>query len=144
MASKHVYIANKEWYLMETMDTAWWLELCRQSCSTFPYPTTDTGEGNPCGNQLSTTWDSTFTEKRLKANTDPVTMAGEAMEEEKAFPYLGSAIDKQGGTNADTKERISKERAACIQLKNIWWRTSGAPRIWQYKPRSDSSACSFF
>lgn len=37
-----------------------------------------------------------------------------------AFTYLGSVIDKQGGTDADVKSRIGKARAAFLQLRNIW------------------------
>jgi hypothetical protein len=61
--------------------------------------------------------------KILKINTDkqiPVTLDDEALEEVEAFTYLGSVIDKQGGTEADVKVRIGKARAVFIQLKNIW------------------------
>ena len=34
--------------------------------------------------------------------------------------YLGSIIDKHGGTDADVKGRFGKARRAFIQLKNIW------------------------
>ncbi|KAH9596966.1 hypothetical protein MS3_00000978 [Schistosoma haematobium] len=33
---------------------------------------------------------------------------------------MGSIIDEQGGSDADVKVRISKARAAFLQLKNIW------------------------
>ena len=61
--------------------------------------------------------------KILKANTAStaaVTLAGDALEEVEAFTYLGSVIDKQGGTDIDVKARIGKARAAFIQLKKIW------------------------
>ncbi|XP_076434618.1 uncharacterized protein LOC143274632 [Babylonia areolata] len=63
------------------------------------------------------------TTKILKINTareDPVTMHGSKLEEAEAFTYLGSIIDKQGGTDADVRARIGKARAAYLQLKNIW------------------------
>ena len=61
--------------------------------------------------------------KILKINTkseDPVTLRGSELEEVEAFTYLGSIIDKQGGTDADVRARIGKARAAYLQLKNIW------------------------
>ena len=61
--------------------------------------------------------------KILKVNTtqeDPVILERTALEEVEAFTYLGSVIDKKGGTDADVKARIGKARAAFIQLKNIW------------------------
>ena len=36
------------------------------------------------------------------------------------FTYLGNVLDKQGGTDADTKARIGKARGAFFQLKSIW------------------------
>ena len=61
--------------------------------------------------------------KVLKANatsTAPVTLEGEALEEVDSFTYLGSIIDRQGGTEADVRARIGKARAAFLQLRNIW------------------------
>ncbi|VDO67037.1 unnamed protein product [Schistosoma margrebowiei] len=53
------------------------------------------------------------------ACTNPVTLDGEDLEDVKAFTYLGSIIDRYGGSDADVKARIGKERAAYLQLKNI-------------------------
>ena len=61
--------------------------------------------------------------KILKINTkseDPVTLHGSELEEVESFTYLGSIIDKQGGTDADVRTRIGKARTAYLQLKNIW------------------------
>ena len=61
--------------------------------------------------------------KVLKINTDsitPITLEGEALEEVESFTYLGSVVDKLGGTDADVKVRIGKARAAFHQLKNVW------------------------
>ena len=61
--------------------------------------------------------------KILKINTDrndPVTLQGNALEEVETFTYLGSIVDRQGGTDADIKARIGKARTAFIQLQNIW------------------------
>ena len=52
-------------------------------------------------------------------NTPAVTLNDEALEEVDNFTYLGSIVDKQGGTDADVRTRIGKARAAFIQLKNI-------------------------
>ncbi|VDP34977.1 unnamed protein product [Schistosoma mattheei] len=40
------------------------------------------------------------------ACTNPITIDGEALEDVKTFTYLGSTIDKQGGSDADVKARI--------------------------------------
>ncbi|VDP33016.1 unnamed protein product [Schistosoma margrebowiei] len=53
------------------------------------------------------------------ACTNPITIDGEDLEDVKAFTYLGSIIDEQGGSDADVKARIGKARAAYLQLKNI-------------------------
>ena len=53
------------------------------------------------------------------ANT-PVTVGGEPIREVDSFIYLGSAVDRQGGTDRDVTARIGKARAAFVMLKNIW------------------------
>jgi hypothetical protein len=53
-------------------------------------------------------------------NREPIKLRDEALDEVESFTYLGSAVDKQGGTDADVKTRVSKARAAFIQLRNIW------------------------
>ena len=60
--------------------------------------------------------------KILKINTseDPVMLFGNGLEEVEAFTYLGSILDKQGGTDADVQARIGKARTAYLQLKNIY------------------------
>ncbi|PFX25697.1 ATP-dependent helicase SGS1 [Stylophora pistillata] len=55
--------------------------------------------------------------KILKINTaseDPVTLRGSKLEEVEAFTYLGSIINRQGGTDADVRARIAKARAAYL------------------------------
>ncbi|VDP78296.1 unnamed protein product [Schistosoma mattheei] len=54
------------------------------------------------------------------ACTNPITLDGENLEDVKTFTYSGSIIDEQGGSDADVKARISKARAAYLQLRNIW------------------------
>jgi len=49
-----------------------------------------------------------------------ITVAGERLEEVDSFPYLGSVIDKEGGTDVDVGARIDKARAAFNMLRNIW------------------------
>jgi len=59
----------------------------------------------------------------LKINTassTPVTVNGEPIKEVDSFVYLGSIVDKKGGTDQDVKARIGKARAAFVMLKNIW------------------------
>ncbi|VDP45546.1 unnamed protein product [Schistosoma margrebowiei] len=54
------------------------------------------------------------------ACTNPITIDGEDLEDVKTFTYFGSIIDEHGGSDADVKVRISKARAAYLQLRNIW------------------------
>ncbi|VDP40971.1 unnamed protein product [Schistosoma margrebowiei] len=42
------------------------------------------------------------------ASTNPITLDGEDPEEVVNFTYLGSIVDKQGGSDADVKVRIGK------------------------------------
>ena len=44
----------------------------------------------------------------------------EKLEEVDSFVYLGSVIDRKGGTEADIKSRIGKARTAFIALNKIW------------------------
>ena len=50
----------------------------------------------------------------------PVTIKGEPIKEVESFVYLGSIVDRQGGTDQDVKARIGKARGAFIMLKSIW------------------------
>ncbi|VDP37266.1 unnamed protein product [Schistosoma margrebowiei] len=54
------------------------------------------------------------------ACTNPITLHGEYLEDVKTFTYLGSIINKHGGSDADVRVRIGKARAAYLQLRNIW------------------------
>ena len=59
----------------------------------------------------------------MKINTTanrPVTVGGEPIREVESFVYLGSVIDRQGGTDRDVTARIGKARTAFVILKNIW------------------------
>ena len=59
----------------------------------------------------------------MKVNTTastPVTVSGEPIREVYSFIYLGSAVDRQGGTDRDVTARIGKARVAFVMLKNIW------------------------
>ena len=61
--------------------------------------------------------------KLLKSNTtmmEPLLLESETIEEVESFTYLGSVVDKLGGTDADIKTRICKARTAFIQLNNLW------------------------
>ena len=58
--------------------------------------------------------------KVLKVNacsTMPIILEGRALEEIETFTYLGSVVDKQGGTDEDVKIRINKARTAFMLLK---------------------------
>ena len=52
--------------------------------------------------------------------TDPVKVNNDPIKEVDSFVYLGSVIDKTGGTDQDVTARIGKARAAFITLRNIW------------------------
>ena len=59
----------------------------------------------------------------MKANTknnNLITMNGEPLEETDSFTYLGSIINKHGGTAEDVNARIQKARVAFIMLRKIW------------------------
>ena len=59
----------------------------------------------------------------MRTNTtskDPIMLDENVLEEVDTFTYLGSVINKKGGTDADVKARIGKARAAFLQLKDIW------------------------
>ncbi|VDP41191.1 unnamed protein product [Schistosoma curassoni] len=52
--------------------------------------------------------------------TNQIKIDGEDWEDVKTFTYLGSIFDEYGGSDEDVNARISKARAAYLQLKNIW------------------------
>ena len=51
---------------------------------------------------------------------ETVEVRGKVLEEVDNFTYLGSIVDKEGGTGKDIKARIQKARGAFAMLKNIW------------------------
>ena len=58
---------------------------------------------------------------KINANANtPVTVGGEHIREVDSFVYLGSIVDRQGGTDRDVTTRIGKARTAFVMLKNIW------------------------
>ena len=44
------------------------------------------------------------------ANTNPIPLRGEPIEDVDSFTYLGSIVSKTGGTDEDVKARIQKAR----------------------------------
>ncbi|VDP03731.1 unnamed protein product [Schistosoma mattheei] len=54
------------------------------------------------------------------ACTNPITIDGEDSEDVKTSTYLGSIIDEHDKSDVDVTALIGKERAAYLQLKNIW------------------------
>ena len=62
----------------------------------------------------------------MKINTSvttPITVVGEHVKEVESFVYLGSVVDKKGGTDQDVKARVGKARGAFVLLKKIWGST---------------------
>ena len=53
-------------------------------------------------------------------NRDPFSLENAVLQEVDAFTYLGSIINREGGTDEDIKTRIQKARGAFATLKNIW------------------------
>ena len=51
---------------------------------------------------------------------EPISVYGEPIEEVDFFIYLGSVVDKLGGTDADIKARKGKARSAFKKMKNVW------------------------
>ena len=51
-------------------------------------------------------------------STRPIMLEGRALEEIETFTYLGIIVDKQRGTDADVRIRISKARTAFMLIKN--------------------------
>ena len=61
--------------------------------------------------------------KIMKANMkskNVVTVGEKPLEETDCFTYLGSKINKPGGTEEYTKARIKKTRVAFLMLSKIW------------------------
>ena len=58
---------------------------------------------------------------RINATSNtPITVGVETIKKTESFVYIGSVIDKQGGTDRDVSARIGKARGAFVMLKNIW------------------------
>jgi len=53
-------------------------------------------------------------------NENLITVGGGRLEEVDSFTFLGSVIDKEGGTDVDVGARIGKARAAFNMPRNIW------------------------
>ena len=61
--------------------------------------------------------------KVLRVNNqsmEQISVYGEPIEEVDFFIYLGSVVDKLGGTDADIKARKGKARSAFKKMKNVW------------------------
>ena len=61
--------------------------------------------------------------KILKVNTEnttPIVLSDRPLEEVDSLTYLGSNVDKQGGTDADIRIRIGKARGVFHRLRNVW------------------------
>ena len=53
-------------------------------------------------------------------NREEITLDRKPIEEVDSFCYLGSILDKEGGTEADIKSRIGKAQAVFTSLNKIW------------------------
>ena len=65
--------------------------------------------------------------------TDYIGIEGEEVEDVQSFVYLGSVLDKLGGTEADIKRRLAQARIAFTRLQNIW-------RSGKFSPAEDQAA----
>ena len=107
------------WSQLEDLDYADDLALLSHSRAQMQYKTTRLADISS-GVGLRINKDKS---KVMRINTNdvrPVTLGGQPLEEVDSFTYLGSIVDKQGGTDMDAGARIGKARAAFIMLKNIW------------------------
>ena len=52
--------------------------------------------------------------------TDYIRIEGEEVEDVQSFVYLGSVLDKLGGTEVDIKRRLALARIEFTRLQNIW------------------------
>ena len=57
---------------------------------------------------------------RINAENEPITLADSPIEEVEGFTYLGSVLNKNGGTDGDIKGRIQKARTSFRMLRRIW------------------------
>ena len=55
----------------------------------------------------------------MPLNQAAIRLEDKLLEEVESFTYLGSNVDKQGGTDADVRIRIGKVRGAFHQLNNM-------------------------
>ena len=55
-----------------------------------------------------------------QANDNSISLGEIPLQEVESYTYLGSNVDKEGGTDRDVKIRIQKARGAFIALGNIW------------------------
>ena len=65
--------------------------------------------------------------KTMRINIDdnsPVKLDGEDIEDVDSFTYLGSILNKEGGTQEDVNNRLKKARTAFGMLTKIWRSTS--------------------
>jgi hypothetical protein len=53
-------------------------------------------------------------------NREPITLGNATLQGVDTFTYLGSVINREGGTEEDIKTRVQKARGAFVTLKNIW------------------------
>ena len=58
-----------------------------------------------------------------------VSIEGEDIEEVDQFTYLGSIMERTGGTDADIRTRISKARQFFAMLKPVWKSTAFTENI---------------
>ena len=116
---------KKKWNTMDIQATTGQHGFCWWFGSPVPHPTADARKDEYCAGTLNPSrlnihrWKSKIL-KVHSTSTVSIILGLEAIENIYHFTYLGSVIDTQGGTKADVKARISKARAAFLQLKNIW------------------------
>ncbi|VDP50272.1 unnamed protein product [Schistosoma mattheei] len=80
--------------------------------------TTNTGEDDQCSSSRSQYTQREKKDSPIQHSMHQSNPIDEDLEDVNTFTYLGNIIDEHGGSDADVKARIGKERAAYLQLRN--------------------------
>ena len=123
---EHIHCKQEEWNPVDSMETSWRLRLCWWCRIALTHPTSNAGkyhyhQSKFCPHSTGYSfiqWRVRFS--RPIQNTTPVVLGDRPLVEVESFTYLGSNVDKQGGTDADIRIRMGKARTTFHQLRKVW------------------------